>query len=58
MLGARFSERKCIMLMPIMRYANMEKAHLDLVQGLQALLEERSVTREAQQMHLISAAVF
>ena|SRR5579864_1179686 len=29
-LGARSPERKCIMLMPIMRYANIEKIGLNL----------------------------
>ena len=51
------SERKCIMMMPIMRYTNIEKADLNLLLGLQALLEERSITRAAQRMHLSQPAM-
>jgi DNA-binding transcriptional LysR family regulator len=40
-----------------MRYANIEKADLNLLLGLQALLEERSVTRAAQRMHLSQPAM-
>ncbi len=50
-------EDKCIIMILIMRYTNIEKADLNLLLGFQALIEERSVTRAARRMFLSQPAM-
>jgi DNA-binding transcriptional LysR family regulator len=45
------------MMARLMRYANIENADLNLLLGLQALMEERSVTRAARRMFLSQPAM-